>query len=183
MWCSMPISFIAGAAGSSCSAHLQTLPALLSAEPRSRNYVQHLRLWYAQSHPTRTSPRLLRCGCGRARTGAPAISAGRAQKLRYVDELMREIAGNGRFSPIGKRSIRSARSARRSRVLQEQARALSGRSAADYDRDLLRLFSADPKHRHAETAASSSAQPHRVRELVAKWTGEYQLTVDACSTT
>ena len=49
-----------------------------------------------------------------------------------------------------------------------------------YDRDLLRLFSADPKHRHAETAASFIRRNRtRVRELVAKWTGEYQLTVDA----
>ena len=36
------------------------------------------------------------------------------------------------------------------------------------------------KHRHAETAASFIRRNRaRVRELVAQWTGEYQLTVDA----
>jgi hypothetical protein len=49
-----------------------------------------------------------------------------------------------------------------------------------YDRDLRRLFSADPKHRRSETAASFIRRNrNRVRELVAKWTGEYQLTFDA----
>ena len=49
-----------------------------------------------------------------------------------------------------------------------------------YDRDLRRLFSADPKHRHSETAASFIRRNRaRVRELVSKWTGEYQLTFDA----
>jgi hypothetical protein len=45
---------------------------------------------------------------------------------------------------------------------------------------LLRLFSRDLKHRHSETAASFIKRNRtRVRELVAKWTGEYQLTFDA----
>jgi len=49
-----------------------------------------------------------------------------------------------------------------------------------YDRDLRRLFSADPKHRRAETAASFIRRNRTgIRELVAKWTGEYQLTLDA----
>jgi len=49
-----------------------------------------------------------------------------------------------------------------------------------YDRDLRRLFSDDPAHRRSE-AASSFIRRHRaaVRELVSKWTGEYQLTFDA----
>ena len=48
-----------------------------------------------------------------------------------------------------------------------------------YDRDLRRLFSAEPRHRHAEAASSFIRRNRaRVRELVAKWTGEYQLTFD-----
>jgi hypothetical protein len=49
-----------------------------------------------------------------------------------------------------------------------------------YDRDLLRLFSADPKHRRSEAASLFIRRNRtRVREFVAKWTGEYQLTLDA----
>ena len=49
-----------------------------------------------------------------------------------------------------------------------------------YDRDLLRLFSADPRHRRAQPA-SSFIRRHRahIRQLVARWTGENQLTLDA----
>ena len=49
-----------------------------------------------------------------------------------------------------------------------------------YDRDLSRLFSADPRHRR-EQAASVFIRRHRtqIRQLVARWTGENQLTLDA----
>jgi hypothetical protein len=49
-----------------------------------------------------------------------------------------------------------------------------------YDRDLTRLFSTDPRHRRAQPAAAFIRR-HRaqVRQLVARWTGENQLTLDA----
>src|SRR6202047_5407635 len=48
-----------------------------------------------------------------------------------------------------------------------------------YDRDLSRLFSADPRHRR-EQPASAFIRRHRaqIRQLVARWTGENQLTLD-----
>jgi hypothetical protein len=48
-----------------------------------------------------------------------------------------------------------------------------------YDADLRRLFSDQAHHRRKE-AASSYLRRHRseVRSLVAKWTGEYQYTLD-----
>ena len=49
-----------------------------------------------------------------------------------------------------------------------------------YDRDLLRLFSADPRHRRSQAASLFIRRNRkRIRELVSKWTGEYQLTLDA----
>ena len=49
-----------------------------------------------------------------------------------------------------------------------------------YDRDLSRLFSADPRH-HRSQPASSFIRRHRadIRQLVSHWTGENQLTLDA----
>ncbi len=49
-----------------------------------------------------------------------------------------------------------------------------------YDRDLHRLFSADPRHRRSPPA-SAFIRRHRarIRQLVAQWTGENQLTLDA----
>jgi hypothetical protein len=48
-----------------------------------------------------------------------------------------------------------------------------------YDRDLLRIFSNNPRHRHSPPA-SAFIRHHRanIRRLVSKWTGEYQLTLD-----
>ena len=49
-----------------------------------------------------------------------------------------------------------------------------------YDRDLRRLFSSEPRHKRNEAASSFIRRNRaRVRELVSKWTGEYQLTFDA----
>ncbi len=49
-----------------------------------------------------------------------------------------------------------------------------------YDRDLTRIFSDDPRHRRSP-AASSFLRRNRgkIRQIVSKWTGEYQLTLDA----
>ena len=50
--CSTPISCSAGAAGRSCSAVRRArYPRYYRPNPASKNFVQHLRLWYAQSHP------------------------------------------------------------------------------------------------------------------------------------
>jgi hypothetical protein len=49
-----------------------------------------------------------------------------------------------------------------------------------YDRDLFRIFSAEPRH-HRSQPASVFIRRHRahIRQLVARWTGENQLTLDA----
>ena len=48
-----------------------------------------------------------------------------------------------------------------------------------YDRDLLRIFSDNPRHRHSPWAAAF-IRHHRatIRRMVSKWTNEYQLTLD-----
>jgi hypothetical protein len=48
-----------------------------------------------------------------------------------------------------------------------------------YDRDLRRLFSDDPKHRDRPTAAGFLRRIRKeLRTHVARWTGEYQYTID-----
>jgi hypothetical protein len=48
-----------------------------------------------------------------------------------------------------------------------------------YDRDLRRLFSDAPAHAHQPTAAAFIARYRReIRLLVARWTNEYQYTID-----
>jgi hypothetical protein len=157
-------------------------PDYYRPDPGSRRYVQHLPLWYAQSHPdedfAETFAVWLRPRSHwRARyAGWPAL-----KKLEYVDELMAEIAtqkpmltGREVVDPISQLT----------ETLEEHYRKKQALYAFDsptsYDRDLQRLFSADPRHRRL-MPASQFIRRHRakVRELVAKWTGEYQLTLDA----
>ena len=48
-----------------------------------------------------------------------------------------------------------------------------------YDRDLRRLFSDAPRHRQREAASSFLRRNRReIRRMVARWTGEYQFTLD-----
>ena len=82
-------------AGSSCSAARRPAIRLTTGPiPASKNYVQHLRLWYAQSHPDEDFAETFavwlrpRSDWRKRYDGWPAL-----KKLEYVDELMAEIAG------------------------------------------------------------------------------------------
>jgi Putative zinc-binding metallo-peptidase len=157
-------------------------PRYYRPNPASRQFVQHLRLWYAQSHPDEDFAETFavwlrpRSNWRKRYDGWPAL-----KKLEYVDELMGEI---GDQRPLLTRRERVEPLTQLAGTLAEYYKKKQALYAVDtpktYDRDLQRLFSGDPKHRRSE-AASSFIRRNRasVRELVAKWTGEYQLTLDA----
>lgn len=149
--------------------------------PASRKYVQHLRLYYAQSHPDEDFAETFAVWMG-ARTSWQRRYQGwgALQKLQYVDELMEELRG--------------VRAPRRSRevveplstltmTLREYYDAKRAQYAVNYpttyDRELLKVFSNEPKHERRELA-SYFIQRHRteIRRTVARWTGEYEFTLD-----
>jgi Putative zinc-binding metallo-peptidase len=157
-------------------------PRYYRPNPASRRYVQHLRLWYAQSHPDEDFAETFavwlrpRSNWRTRYAGWPAL-----KKLEYVDELMDEIAGKRplltvreRVDPLNELSQTLGEHYRKKRALY------TFDTPRTYDRDLYRLFSADPKHRRSQPA-SMFIRRHRarIRQLVAKWTGENQLTLDA----
>jgi hypothetical protein len=156
-------------------------PRYYRPNPASRNHVQHLRLWYAQSHPDEDFAETFavwlrpRSHWRTRYAGWPAL-----KKLEYVDELMGEIAGKRpvlthreKVDPLSKLNQTLGDYYKKKRALYVVD------TPKTYDRDLRRLFSEDPKHRRSE-AASAFIRRNRsnVRELVSKWTGEYQLTFD-----
>lgn len=158
-------------------------PDYYRPNPASKRHVQHLRLWYAQSHPdedfAETFAVWLRPGSDWRRRYAKWPVARR--KLEYVEELMAEVGGQ----PPPVRSRTAVEPLHRIRkTLAEHYAERRKRYVVDfpdiYDRDLLRLFSRDPVHR-AHEAASSFLRRHRttIRQLVARWSGEYQVTLDA----
>jgi hypothetical protein len=157
-------------------------PLYYRPNPASRRYVQHLRRWYAQSHPVEDFAETFavwlrpRSSWRTRYAGWPAL-----KKLEYVDELMDEIAG--------KRPLLTSRE--RVSPLHELSETLGShyqkkhafyaiKPPKTYDRHLYRLFSANPRHRRAQPA-SVFIRRHRahLRQLVARWTGEDQLTLDA----
>ena len=157
-------------------------PLYYRPNPASRRYVQHLRRWYAQSHPVEDFAETFavwlrpRSNWRTRYAGWPAL-----KKLEYVDELMDEIAGKQplltsreRVGPLHELSETLG-----SHYQKKQA-FYAFKPPKTYDRDLYRLFSANPRHRRAQPA-SVFIRRHRahVRKLVARWTGENQLTLDA----
>jgi hypothetical protein len=157
-------------------------PLYYRPNPASRRYVQHLRRWYAQSHPDEDFAETFavwlrpRSSWRTRYADWPAL-----KKLEYVDELMSEIAG---AKPLITTRERVDPLSKLNQTLGEHYQTKQAFYAftppKTYDRDLNRLFSADPRHRRAQPAASFIRR-HRaqVRQMVARWTGENQLTLDA----
>src|SRR5437773_5829959 len=157
-------------------------PRYYRPNPASRRYVQHLRRWYAQSHPDEDFAETFavwlrpRSNWRTRYAGWPAL-----KKLEYVDELMGEIAGER--PPVTTRE-RTYPLPKLSQTLgehyQKKQAFYAFKPPKTYDRDLSRLFSADPRHRKAQPAAVFIMR-HRAqnRQLVARWRAENQLTLDA----
>jgi hypothetical protein len=156
-------------------------PEFYSPRPHSKSFVMHLDAWYAQSHPDEDFAETFAVWLNpeshwRERyEGWPAL-----KKLEYMDELMGELAGKAppvssdvRVDPLS--SIRKTL-----RRHYEQKRAHYGVDHPNfYDRDLRRLFSDSPAYAHQPTAASFLSRIRReTRQLVGRWTNEYQYTID-----
>jgi hypothetical protein len=156
-------------------------PKAYRARPASRQHVEHLAFWYAQSHPDEDFAETFAVWLGsrtawrRRYAGWPAL-----KKLEYVDELMAEI-GSAR-PEVTSRARPGPVSRARTTLAEhyETRRALYRVPFPNtYDRDLIKLFPSGPGRRRGE-AASSFLRRHReeLRERVGRWTGVYQLTLD-----
>jgi len=149
--------------------------------PASRRYVLHLRRWYAQSHPdedfAETFAVWMTPGANWRTKYAnwPAL-----KKLEYVDELMRELS---EMKVPSKPRIEVDPLSTLSMTLKQHYDDKRERYAVDmpsmFDRDLKRMFSDDPAHRSAPAAAAVLRRNRaKIRNSVARWTGEYPVALD-----
>jgi hypothetical protein len=157
-------------------------PQAYRPNPASRRYVHNLDAWYAQSHPEEDFAETFavwlrpRFNWRRRYEGWPAL-----RKLEYVDALMGELAG--RPSRVRNRAKPSSLSRERMTLgaYYERKRAHYSVGYSDaYDRDLKRLFSESVGARDRRETAAAFLRRHRrkIRGMVAKWTGEYQFTLN-----
>jgi hypothetical protein len=158
----------------------QRYPQYYTPRPYSKSFVVHLEPSYAQAHPDEDfaetfavwlAPR----SAWRSRYADwPAL-----KKLQYVDELMAEIGPHD--PPVTSRRTVDALPRLRKTLREHYAekRKRYGDPPIVPDRDLRRLFAAVPPERSTMTAARFLGLVRRdVRRLVARWTGEYQYTID-----
>jgi hypothetical protein len=157
-------------------------PRYYRANPASRNHVQNLPLWYAQSHPDEDFAESFAVWLQqpepdwRARYADwPAL-----KKLEYMDVLMKNVAGKPMQVHTRRRVDPLASIRRTLRSHYERKRRHYGVVYPNfYDRDLRRLFSDRPEHAGNMKAARFIGRVRKdVRRMVAVWTGEYQYTID-----
>ena len=156
-------------------------PDSYKPNPASRKYVTHLPAWYAQAHPAEdfaeTFAVWLTPGSKWRKNyaGWPAL-----KKLDLVDQWMKEIGDavppvrtKSKIEPLRSKKTTLAEHYRKKRWFYADT------FPDFYDRDLRKLFSADPRHRNRPTAASFLRRNRpAIREQVAKWTGTHAYTID-----
>jgi len=154
-------------------------PEFYRPNPASRRHVQHLRLYYAQSHPDEDFAETFAVWLGprhrwrKRYAGWPAL-----EKLEYLDTLLSEIAD--RPAPVRSRKHVDALRTQK-QTLAEHYRDRRKRYPPEtpdiYDRDLRQLF---PDRSLDAERASAFLRRNRgeIRRLVSRWTGEYQFTLE-----
>jgi hypothetical protein len=158
----------------------QRYPEYYTPRPYSKSYVLHLEPWYAQSHPdedfAETFAVWMTPGLDWRRRYAewPAL-----KKLEYVDALMAEL---GPQEPTVRTRRRVEPLQGLTKTLREHYKVRRERYGLDYpnvyDRDLRRLFSDAEEYRRNPSAARFITRVRKdVRRAVARWTGEYQYTI------
>jgi len=156
-------------------------PESYTPNPASRRFVQHLRLYYAQSHPDEDFAETFavwlqpRSGWRRRYEDWPVL-----RKLEYVDELMQELRGQAPLIRT-RRQVEPLKSLKKTlRQYYADKREQYSLSYPDiYDRELKHLFSDDPRHRRRERASHFLRRNRtEIRRLVSRWTGQYQFTLD-----
>jgi len=155
-------------------------PEVYRPNPASQRYVQHLRQYYAQAHPDEDFAETFavwltpRFPWRRRYARWPAL-----KKLEYVDDLMREL--RGQIPLVRSRRLVEPlshnRRTLREHYLEKQAHYARWRPTVQ-DRDLQRLFAAEPGRRGEPAARFLQRNRAEIRRLVSRFTGESPFTLE-----
>jgi hypothetical protein len=159
----------------------QPYPDWYKPEPNSRQHVLHLPAWYAQAHPAEdfaeTFGVWLTPGSRwrKQYRGWPAL-----HKLEYVDELMRGLTGKVPLNDSRQTvaNLDSIETTLREHY-ENKRRHYDFQWPPDYDRDLLRIFSSEPRHQTCPSAVSFQRQTRReICHEDAEGTGVHEYAID-----
>ena len=156
-------------------------PESYRPNPTSRRYVHHLRMYYAQSHPDEDFAETFAVWLGAKHVWRKQYAGWYAlKKLEYVDELMHEVADQP--PPVRTRKkvepVNSIKTTLREHYDERLARYPPG-APETYDADLRMLFAAESRTAGAWPAHRFLRRNRKdIRQLVARWTGQYQFTLD-----
>ncbi len=156
-------------------------PDSYKPRPYTKRFVIHLDMWYAQAHPAEDFAETFAVWLNPASRWEEQYATWPAiKKLRYIDGLMTRVA----VDPPAVRSRRRTHTLptlkRTLREHYEQKRRCYCRdSPGIYDRDLRRIFSDEPRHARCASAATFLRSIEaEAREMVSRWTGAAQLTIN-----
>ena len=156
-------------------------PQSYRPRPESRDYVINLANWYAQAHPVEDFAETFAIWINPHidwhidYKGWPAL-----MKLEYVDELMREIAGEPPVA-VSMREVEPLKRLRRTlgEHYAEKRKCYAWDWPANYDQDLRRIFSDDPKDADALPATRFLRRVRpQLRTRIADGTGVHAYAVD-----
>lgn len=156
-------------------------PDYYTPKPYSKRFVQHLDMWYAQAHPDEDFAETFAVWLSpesnwqERYAGWPAL-----KKLRYMDELMADLAGKPPRVAIQETidPLPSIKTTLREHY-QRKREHYGPVHPTFYDSELDRLFSDAPQHTANKRAAALLSRIRKeVRNKVANWTGAYQYTID-----
>jgi hypothetical protein len=156
-------------------------PEHYQPKPYSRNFVLHLDMWYAQSHPVEDFAETFAVWLRpRSRWRSQYRDWPALRKLEYVNELMQQLVSE-KPSVLSRQHVYPLKSFRK--TLREHYLKRRAHYGVDhpsfYDRDLRRLFSEHPEYKKNATASSFLRRVRsEVRAAVAQWTGANQYTID-----
>ncbi|MBX3422979.1 MAG: putative zinc-binding metallopeptidase [Pirellulaceae bacterium] len=156
-------------------------PTYYRPKPYSRDYVLHLDMWYAQSHPTEDFAESFAVWLRpRSRWNTQYKNWPALKKLEYVNQIMAELDGR---KPLVNSKVHIDPLSTITTTLGDHYHHKRQYYGVDhpnfYDRDLLRIFS-DKNEYASKSSASQFLRLIRteLRGCVSKWTGESQYTID-----
>jgi Putative zinc-binding metallo-peptidase len=159
----------------------QKYPEYYTPKPYSKSFVLHLDSWYAQSHPDEDFAETFAVWLTPGSDWARRYQGWKAlQKLEYMDELMKQLAGR---PPVIATRVRVEPLSASRKTLREHYERLRGHYGVDepdvYDRDLKRLFSNAPEQSGNPSAARFLTRLRKeARRVVGRFTHERQYTID-----